>query len=114
MEIMDNYSIYEVKLIELALGKETVLCVTNSKEKAKLFAVKLFAQHYNFIMGELRKVEVIESNIVSDDWHDYWYSQIVDHQDIEPNALKLLHNAKCTERVQNTYMILSSDTLLNI
>ena len=114
MEMTNNYSIYEVKLLEIPLGRETVLCVTNSKEKAKLFAVKLFAEHYSFILAKLRKIEVIESIIETEDWTDYWYSQIVDHQDIEPNSLKLLHNARCLNKVQNNYMILSSDTLLNI
>ena len=114
MEMMDNFSIYEVKLIDIPLGRDTVLCVTNSKEKAKLFAVKLFAEHYSFIMAKLRKIEVVESNIVTDVWTDYWYSQIIDHQDIEPNSVKLLHNARCSDKVQNTYLILSSDTLLNI
>ena len=114
MEVMDNYSIYEVKLIEIPLGRENVVCVTNSKEKAKLFAIKLFAENYSFIMGHLRKVEVFDNNIMTDEFVEYWYSQIIDHQDCEPNAVKLLHNARCTNKVQNTYMILSSDTLLNI
>ena len=110
----DNYDIYEVKLIEIPLGRETTVCVTNSKEKAKLFAVKLFAEHYAFIMGKLKRVEVYDNSIETEQWSEYWYSQLVDHQDIEHNALKLLHNARCSNHVQNTYLILSSDTLLNI
>lgn len=111
---MDNYSVYEVVITELTTGKETQICLTNSKEKAKLFCLKKMCENYSFIMANLRKVEVREYTIQTDLFTEYWMSQLIDHQNIELQILKLLHNARCEDRIQNEYVIFSSNTLLKI
>jgi hypothetical protein len=111
---MDNYTIYQVVLTEMPTGKEKQICLTNSKEKAKLMGMKQMCENYSFIMASLRKVDVIEYSIQTDSFTEYWMSQLIDHRDIELQCLKLLHNAKCQDRVQNKYVIFSSNTLLKI
>ena len=109
-----EYSLYEVTITEIPTGKETQKILTSSKEKAKLNAIKYFAENYAFIISNLRKVEVTEHIIQSTDYIEYWDSIVNDHRDVELNALKLLHNAKCDNRVQNSYVIFSSNMLLKI
>lgn len=112
--MIDNYSIYEVVLTELATGQTTQVVLTNSKEKAKLHCLKFMCENYSFIMANLRRVEVIEYTIQTDEFTEWWYSQIIDHRDVELEMVKLLHNAKCSHRIQNKYVIFSSNTLLKI
>lgn len=112
--MVNNYSIYEVTLTEIPTGTETQVCVTNCKDKAKLQALKRLCENYSFCMAELRKVTVTEYSIEADSFHEYWDSQLIDHRDIELQTMKNLHNAKVTDRIQNKYVIFSSNSLLKI
>lgn len=112
--MIDNYSIYEVVLTEIATGKINPVVLTNSKEKAKLRCLKIMCENYSFIMANLRRVEVIEYTVQTDEFTEWWYSQIIDHRDVEPEMVKLLHNAERSRRIQNKYVIFSSNTLLKI
>ena len=108
------YSVFEVTRITTATGQTMPMMVTTSKEKAKLEAVRLFAQNYSLIYGKLLKVTVTENVIGTDSFHEYLESAKNDHQDYESTAIVLLHNARIDNRVQNRYEILSSDMLLKI
>ena len=110
----NNYSIYEVTLTEVPTGKTKQVVLTNSKEKAKLLGMKKMCENYAFIMANLKKVEVIEHSVVTDSFTEYWMSQLIDHRDVEIQCIKLLHNAKVLNRIQNEYVIFSSNMLLNI
>ena len=109
-----DYSIYEVTTTEVTTGTQEVYGLTTCKEKAKLQAVKLFAEHYGMINADLRSVEVWESIIVPDSSLEVWESVMMDHSSIEMTATKLLHNAKIDHRIQQKYKILSSDMLRKI
>lgn len=112
--MVNNYSIYEVTITELATGRQKQVCLTNSKEKAKLMGMKKMCENYSFIMAELKRIDVNEYIVQTDSFSEYWMSQLIDHRDVELQCLKLLHNAKCSDRVQNQYLIFSSNTLLKI
>lgn len=108
------YSIYKVKRILLATGSVTPMIITTSKEKAKLEAVKLFAENYGMIHGQLMQITVTEYTIECASVKEYWDAMVNDHRSFEPTAVILLHNAEIDNRIQNEYTILSSDMLLKI
>ena len=109
-----NYSIYEVTMTIIPTGKEERKILTTSKEKAKYETIKLFAENYTFIQAELRRVQLKEIIIEANDSFEYICSALNDHKDVETEATRLLHNAKCTDRIQNEYVIFKSDMLLKI